>query len=104
VTQLRIQWWVPALLVAGAFLLVQTGVPVTLGQSATPAAATAPAPDWTFVVHGMQDPYAGTLTTPPQPAPGMRYVGFDVEVVNDSVQPLSFAGTGVYLRDDRGFS
>src|SRR4051794_41926436 len=52
----------------------------------------------------MQDPYAGTLTTPPQPVPGMRYVGFDVEVVNDSDQPLSFAGTGVYLRDDQGFS
>jgi hypothetical protein len=104
VNQLRILWWVPALLVVSAFLLVQTGVPTALGQSATPAAVTAPAPDWTFVVHGMQDPYAGTLTTPPQPAPGMRYVGFDVEVVNDSDQPLSFAGTGVYLRDDRGFS
>ncbi len=102
--QLRILWWVPALLVASACLLVQTGVPTALGQSATPAAVTAPAPDWTFVVHGMQDPYAGTLTTPPQPAPGMRYVGFDVEVVNDSDQPLSFVGTGVYLRDDDGFS
>jgi hypothetical protein len=104
VNQLRILWWVPALLVAGACLLAQTGVPTALGQSATPAAVTAPAPDWTFVVHGTQDPYAGTLTTPPQPVPGMRYVGFDVEVVNDSDQPLSFAGTGVYLRDDQGFS
>jgi hypothetical protein len=104
VKQLRIRWWVPALLVASAFVLVQTGVPSTLGQSATPGAVTAPAPDWTFVVHGMLDPYAGTLTTPPEPAPGMRYVGFDVEVVNDSDQPLSFAGTGVYLRDEEGFS
>src|SRR4051812_46775391 len=52
----------------------------------------------------MQDPYAGVLTTPTQPVAGMRYVGFDVEVVNDSDQPLSFAGTGVYLRDDQGFS
>jgi hypothetical protein len=34
----------------------------------------------------------------------MRYVGFDVEVVNESDQPLSFAGTGVYLRDEEGFS
>ena len=89
VNQLRILWWVPALLVVSAFLLVQTGVPAVLGQTATPDAAIAPAPDWTFVVHGMQDPYAGALTTPPQPVPGMRYVGFDVEVVNDSDQPLS---------------
>lgn len=102
--QLRFLWWVPALLVVSGFLLVQTGVSAVLGQSTTPDAATAPAPDWTFVVHGMQDPYAGALTTPTQPAPGMRYVGFDVEVVNDSDQPLSFAGTGVYLRDDQGFS
>ena len=34
----------------------------------------------------------------------MRYVGFDVEVVNASDQPLSFAGNAVYLRDDEGFS
>ena len=102
--KLRILWWVPALLVVSAHILVQTGVPAALGQSTTPDAATAPAPDWTFVVHGMQDPYGGVLTTPPQPAPGMRYVGFDVEVVNDSDQPLSFAGTGVYLRDNEGFS
>ena len=102
--QLRILWSVAALLVAGAFFLVQTGVPAALGQSATPGAVSVPAPDWTFVVHGMQDPYAGALTTPPEPAPGMRYVGFDVEVVNESDQPLSFAGTGVYLRDEEGFS
>ena len=102
--QHRILWSVAALLLASAFLLVQTGVPTALGQDATSDAATAPSPEWTFVVHGMQDPYAGALTTPSEPAPGMRYVGFDVEVVNDSDQPLSFAGTGVYLRDDQGFS
>ncbi len=102
--QLRILWSVAALLVASAFLLVQAGVPAALGQSDTPGVVGAPAPDWTFVVYGMQDPYAGELTTPPEPAEGMRYVGFDVEVVNDSDQPLSFAGTGVYLRDEEGFS
>ncbi len=102
--QFRILWSMSALLVASAFLLVSTGVPTTLGQSATPAAVTAPAPDWMFVVHGMQDPYAGVLTTPREPTPGMRYVGFDVEVVNASDQPLSFAANAVYLRDDEGFS
>ena len=66
--QFRILWSVSALLVVSAFLLVQTGVPAALGQSATPAAATAPAPDWMFVVHGMQDPYAGALTNPPSRA------------------------------------
>jgi hypothetical protein len=104
VNQLRILWSVAALLVAGAFLLVLTGAPAALGQDATPEAVSVAAPDWTFVVHGMQDPYAGELTTPPEPAPGMRYVGFDVEVVNESDQPLSFASTGVYLRDEEGFS
>jgi hypothetical protein len=104
VNQLRILWSVAALLLASAFLLVQAGVPAALGQSATQDAATAPAPDWTFVVHGMQDPYAGALTTPSEPVPGMRYVGFDVEVVNDSDQPLSYSSTGVYLRDEDGFS
>jgi hypothetical protein len=104
VNQLRILWSVAALFVAGAFFLVHAGVPAALGQSTTLGAVTVPAPDWTFVVHGMQDPYAGELTTPPEPAPGMRYVGFDVEVVNESDQPLSFAGTGVYLRDEEGFS
>jgi hypothetical protein len=34
----------------------------------------------------------------------MRSVGFDVEVVNDSDQPLSFADDSIVLRDDDGFS
>jgi hypothetical protein len=104
VNQLRILCSVAALLLASAFLLVQTGVPAALGQTATPDAVTAPAPDWSFVVHGMQDPYAGTLTAQPEPVPGMRTVGFDVEVVNDSEQPLGFADNAVVLRDDEGFS
>src|SRR5918993_1645779 len=95
-----------ALLLTGAILFVSAwiGRPAALGQSATPGAVTAPAPDWAFVVHGMQDPYAGVLTTPAQPAPGMRYVGFEVEVVNASVQPLTFGANSVSLRDDEGFS
>ncbi len=102
--QRRILWWSSVLLVASVLLFVSTGVPVARGQSATPAAVTAPAPDWRFVVHGMQDPYAGVLTTPAQPAPGMRSVGVEVEVVNDSVQPLTFDATSISLRDDAGFS
>jgi hypothetical protein len=104
VNQFRIVWSVAALLVASSFLLVQAGVPGALGQSATPDAVSVPAPDWMFVVHGMQDPYTGALSNPREPAPGMRYVGFDVEVVNASDQPLSFADNAVILRDDEGFS
>ena len=100
--QLRILWSVAALLVAGAFLLVQAGCPQPWPKHHAGRGDRVSAPDWTFVVHGMQDPYCGALTTPPEPAPGMRYVGFDVEVVNESDQPLSFAGTGVYLRDEEG--
>jgi hypothetical protein len=106
VNQLRIRWWMSALMLTSAFLLVQTraGSPTALGQSSTPGAVTESAPDWAFVVHGMQDPYAGVLTNPQQPAPGMRYVAFDVEVVNASDQPLSFANDAVHLWDDEGFS
>src|SRR5215203_6313493 len=95
-----------ALILTSAFLLVQTRTesPTVLGQSSTPGAVTASAPDWAFVVHGMQDPYAGVLTNPQEPAPGMRYVAFDVEVVNASDQPLSFANDAVHLWDDEGFS
>src|SRR5918993_4746691 len=95
-----------ALMLTGAFLFVFAwiGRPAALGQSSTPAAVTAPAPDWAFVVHGMQDPYAGVLTNPQEPAAGMRYVAFEVEVVNASDQPLSFASNAVHLWDDEGFS
>ncbi|MBW3634615.1 MAG: DUF4352 domain-containing protein, partial [Chloroflexi bacterium] len=102
--RVRILWWLSALLVVSAFLIVSTEAPAALGQSATPAAVSVPAPDWMFVVHGVQDPYAGVLATPQEPAAGMRYVGFDVEVVNASDQPLNFASNAVYLRDDEGFS
>ena len=76
----RIRWWMSTLLLTGAFLLVFAwiGRPAALGQSSTPGAVTAPAPDWEFVAHGMQDPYAGVLTNPEEPAAGMRYVAFDV--------------------------
>jgi hypothetical protein len=103
VSQFRGLWWA-ALVVASAVLFVQSGAPAALGQSATPGAVTAAAPEWMFVVHGMQDPYAGVLTAGLEPAPGMRTVAFEVEVVNESDQPLSFADDAVVLRDDVGFS
>jgi hypothetical protein len=104
VNQRRLMGWLSVLLVAGALLTVSTGVPTVRGQDATPRAVTAPAPDWSFVVHGMQDPYAGTVTNPSEPASGSRVVAFDVEVVNASDQPLRFADDAVSVRDDAGFT
>ena len=46
-------------------------------------------PSWTLVVHTVQNPYAGTLVSPAEPNPDMRYIGIDVEVRNDSDRPLS---------------
>jgi hypothetical protein len=101
--QRRMMWWFSALLVAGVLLSVSTGAPPARGQIATPSTVTAAVPDWRFVVHGMQDPYLGVLTYAPEPAEGMRYVGFDIEVVNASDQPLTVGSNVVSLRDDEGF-
>ena len=102
--QRRMMWWFSALLVAGVLLSVSTGAPPARGQIATPSAVTAAVPDWRFVVHGMQDPYLGVLTYAPEPAEGMRYVGFDIEVVNASDQPLTVGSNVVSLRMTRGSS
>jgi hypothetical protein len=59
-------------------------------------------PRWIFVVLILQDPYAGVLTRPAEPEPGMRYVGAEVRIENQSDQPLEFATTDVRLRDEQG--
>jgi hypothetical protein len=60
------------------------------------------APDWQFVVYQVQDPYAGTITTPVEPAPDTRYIGIEVAVVNRSDIPLGIALVNVRLRDVSG--
>jgi hypothetical protein len=102
--RLRKVWWLAALLVASALLALNPGPPQALGQGATPVAVTALTPSWSFIVHGMQDPYLGVLINPRDPVPGTRYVGFDVEVVNDSDQPLTYTGNAVFVRDENGFA
>ena len=78
-------------------------MPGARGQSATPSVVTAPVPDWRFVVHGVQDPYLGVLTSGPELAEGMRDVAFNVEVVNASDQPLTIANNVISLSDDEGY-
>ena len=75
-------------------------------QTATPNPAEivgqAEMPQWIFTVQSFQDPYAGVLTRPAEPAPGMRYIGTEVVIENQSDQPLEFAGSDVRLRDEQG--
>ena len=59
-------------------------------------------PQWVFTVQVFQDPYAGVLTRPAEPEPGMRYVAAEVVIENRSDQPLDFAASDVRLRDEQG--
>jgi len=85
---------------------------VALAQEATPVATPVAAegemvgeaemPRWIFRVLVLQDPYAGVLTRPAEPEPGVRYIGAEVRIENQSDQPLAFATSAVRLRDDQG--
>jgi Domain of unknown function (DUF4352) len=61
-----------------------------------------PAPSWTFGVLQVEDPYAGTIQVPQTPPAGTRYVAAEVEVDNDSDQPLAFTPAEIRLRDAAG--
>jgi hypothetical protein len=76
-------------------------------QTATPNAAPeivgqAEMPQWIFTVQVFQDPYAGVLTRPAEPEPGMRYIGAEVVIENQSDQPLEFTASDVRVRDEQG--
>ncbi len=72
----------------------------------TPAAQdgtqTAPAPNWTFSVFNFQDPYAGEIQVPQDEPAGMRFVGAEVEIVNESGQGLAFTPIDIRLRTRDG--
>jgi len=59
-------------------------------------------PQWIFTVQVFQDPYAGELTRPAEPEPGIRYAAAEVVIENQSDQPLDFAASDVRLRDEQG--
>jgi hypothetical protein len=60
------------------------------------------APDWIFGVVQFLDPYAGTIQVPQTPPAGTRYVAAEVEIDNDSDQPLAFTPAEIRLRDTNG--
>jgi len=77
------------------------------GQAATPTTASelvgqAEMPHWVFTVQVFQDPYAGVLTRPAEPEPGIRYIAAEVVIENQSDQPLDFTASDVRLRDEQG--
>jgi len=74
-------------------------------QEATPGTGAewrVNAPRWAFQLHSVQDPYAGTLQVPQTPPAGTRVVAVEIEVINDSEQPLNFTPVDVRLRDASG--
>ena len=83
------------------------GVPSRARASqATPPAdeplARVEPPAWIFVLHQIEDPYPGEIQAPPDPPPGTRYVGVEVEIINDSAQALNVTPLDVRLRDASG--
>jgi hypothetical protein len=76
----------------------QTGTP----NPAPELVGQAEMPHWVFTVQVFQDPYAGVLTRPAEPEPGIRYVAAEVVIENQSDQPLEFAASDVRLRDEQG--
>jgi hypothetical protein len=76
----------------------QTGTP----SPAPELVGQAEMPHWVFTVRVFQDPYAGELTRPAEPEPGVRYVAAEVVIENQSDQPLEFTASDVRLRDEQG--
>lgn len=72
-------------------------------QDEQPLVGEVASPSWVFVINTLQDPYAGEVIRPEEPEPGTRYVGAEVEIRNDSQEPLNFTPGSVRLLDDAGF-
>lgn len=59
----------------------------------------APAPEWSFTVVSIEDPYTGRITRPAEPDPDARFVAVQVIITNASESPLDFQVSDVRLRD-----
>lgn len=59
-------------------------------------------PGWFLSLLTLQDPYPGQIQAPAQPPPGTRYVAAELQIDNDSDQPLNFTPTDVRMRDADG--
>lgn len=69
---------------------------------ALPVERATTAPDWKFVLHGYEDSYGGEIQAPQEKPVGMRFAAAEVEIVNDSDQPLAFTPIDIRLRGDDG--
>lgn len=91
--------------VAPMLALVESPVRAAPSVRGTPESESShviAAPDWTFSLFELQDPYPGMIQVPQSPPPGTRYVGAEVEVDNSSDQPLAFTPAEIRLRDITG--
>lgn len=70
--------------------------------AATPAAQSAGAPKWSFVLHDYEDEYAGEIQAPQERPVGMRFAAAEVEIINDSDQALAFTPIDIRLRGADG--
>jgi hypothetical protein len=68
----------------------------------SPQAVVAESPRFELVVYQVQDPYAGTITSPAELDPAMRYIGAEVAIVNKGDVPLTTGRSYVRLRDVEG--
>jgi hypothetical protein len=55
-------------------------------------------PNWSIAVHEYQNPYQGTISTPKELDPTKRYIGAEIEVINDSDRPLAVIASQFRLR------
>ena len=66
-------------------------------QGAEPL-VTGTMPNWSIAVHAYQNPYQGTISTPKELDPTKRYIGAEIEVINDSDRPLAVVASQFRLR------
>ena len=80
----------------------QTSATPEATATALPELGEASMPQWRFIVSEVVDPYAGTLTKPPSVPAGIRVIGIQVVLLNESDQPLDYSVTDFRLRDADG--
>ena len=64
--------------------------------------STATAPNWSFVLRSYRDAYDGAIQAPAEKPAGMRFAAAEVEIINDSDQPLAFTPIDIRLRGSDG--
>lgn len=83
-------------LVVVLFLLAATAAMAR--QDSPPSGVVVPIPPVTMTVLQVQDPYLGTIETPKERDPAMRYIGVELEI-SAGDYPLAFDAINFRLRD-----